>query len=55
MIEEGKLNNAIKYIRDLCKSCNTCVECHMNNNCNEQPAHWKDLETEYRQKWGILS
>ena len=37
------LNYSIKKIKDVCKSCNTCIECPMNHNCNEQPAHWKEV------------
>ena len=35
------LNDSISNIKMVCKSCNTCIECPMNHNCNEQPAHWE--------------
>ena len=38
--EPDELNEVIRYMRELCISCNTCIECPMNHNCNEQPAHW---------------
>lgn len=38
-----EINTVIRYMRDLCKSCNTCIECPMNHNCNEQPAHWEEI------------
>ena len=37
------INTAINNIKLLCKSNNDCVHCPMNNNCNEQPAHWKEV------------
>ena len=38
------LNDSISNIKLVCKSCNTCVECPMNHNCNEQPAHWECIK-----------
>ena len=38
------LNDSINNIMLVCKSCNTCIECPMNHNCNEQPAHWKPIK-----------
>ena len=38
--ETEEVNAVIRFMSDLCKSCNTCIECPMNHNCNEQPAHW---------------
>ena len=39
-----QLNEAIDIIRTTCEYCNTCIECPMNHNCNEQPAHWEAVD-----------
>ena len=41
---EVPINEAIDIIRSTCKSCNTCIECPMNDNCNNQPAHWEVIK-----------
>lgn len=38
------LNDSICNIKLVCKSHNTCVECPMNHNCNEQAAHWECIK-----------
>ena len=37
------LNDSISNIKLVCKSYNACIECPMNHNCNEHPAHWEAI------------
>lgn len=43
---ETLLNKYIIYMKELCLSHNTCIECPMNHNCSEQPAKWKEVQNE---------
>ncbi len=43
-MNNDKLNEAIKTIRELCEAKGTCVECPMNWNCGEHPAVWEEVK-----------
>lgn len=43
-MNNDKLNEAIKIIRELCEVKRACTECPMNCNCDEPPAEWKEVQ-----------
>lgn len=47
VVKTVDVNDVINYMKVLCKSCNTCIECPMYSNCKEQPAHWKEVNNNY--------
>lgn len=38
------LNEAIKTIREECNTHHACIECPMNQNCNENPTEWREVK-----------
>ena len=38
------INTSVLNIKLLCKSCNACIECPMNHNCNDLPLHWEEVK-----------
>ena len=37
-----KLNEAIRTIRNVCENQKACVECPMNSNCGNCPKDWEE-------------
>ena len=40
------LNEAINTIKSVCEANNTCPQCPMNHNCNNQPEKWTEVTKE---------
>ena len=38
-----ELNEAIRTIKNCCYTHALCTECPMNNNCNEIPSKWEEV------------
>lgn len=43
-MNNDKLNEAIKTIRELCKAKGTCMKCPMKGNCGDIPADWEEVK-----------
>ena len=41
-MNNDKLNDAIKTIKELCEVQKACIECPMNCNCGTYPAEWNN-------------